>query len=71
MLKSRDATTFKEWDLGQSYFLDGEKGLEFHKTAFLSFPRAGNSFLRRLIENCTGIVTGASVGLNSGTGVQI
>ncbi len=32
--------------------------------SFVSFPRSGNSFLRRFIEQITGIVTGSDIGLD-------
>ena len=40
-----------------------------HKVGFCSFPRSGSSFLRRLIENCSGIVTGSSISLHTATGL--
>ena len=48
---------------GHNYFLDGTVHLNDPSIAnhvqFTSFPRSGNSFLRRLIENVTGIETGS------------
>ena len=43
---------------GHFRFLDGEPNPS-NKVAFMSFPRSGNTFLRRYMELCTGVVTGA------------
>ena len=32
-----------------------------HMVAFQSFPRSGNTFLRRYLEQITGVVTGADM----------
>ena len=37
-------------------FLDGEK---IEQVFFASFPRSGNTWLRKLLEVITGIITGA------------
>lgn len=72
MLISTDASKYEDWTFfGQLRFLDGEPGVQDHKVGFCSFPRSGNSFLRRLIENCTGIVTGSSISLHTATSLQI
>ena len=42
----------------QFRFLDGQSMDGWH-TGFCSFPRSGNSFLRRLLEESTGIFTGS------------
>jgi hypothetical protein len=45
---------------GDSYFIDPVKGLPVgQKVGFISYPRSGNSFTRRLTEAVTGIVSGA------------
>lgn len=71
MLKSKDENLFNEskwvWD-GDFKFLDGEKAET--KIAFNTFPRSGNSFLRRLLEQVTGISTGATVMLHTATSLQ-
>lgn len=68
MLKSKDASLFEQsqwmWN-GDFKFLDGEKLPS--KIAFNTFPRSGNSFLRRLLEQVTGISTGATVQLHTST----
>ena len=70
MLKSTDASKFEEWTFfGSHRFLDGSSGVSDHKVGFCSFPRSGSSFLRRMIENCTGIVTGSSISLHTATGL--
>ena len=70
MLKSTDASKYEDWTFfGSHRFLDGEPGVADHKVGFCSFPRSGSSFLRRLIENCSGIVTGSSISLPTATGL--
>ena len=68
MLKSKDANEFEKsswmWD-GQSRFLD-KKPLP-SKIAFCTFPRSGNSLMRKLLEQATGIATGSTGSLNTGT----
>ena len=68
MLKSKDESLFKEnswiWD-GDFKFLDGQKLPT--KIAFDTYPRSGNSMLRRFLEQMTGISTGASVQLHTST----
>lgn len=44
---------------GTFRFLDKSVSLEGKKTSFTSFPRSGNSVLRKLIELSSGVVTGA------------
>ena len=68
ILCSKDESLMEEnawiWD-GHNYFLDGKVHLNDSSIAnhvqFTSFPRSGNSFLRRLIENVTGIETGSTM----------
>jgi hypothetical protein len=31
--------------------------------AFVSYPRTGNSFLRKILESCTGVFTGTDMNL--------
>lgn len=71
LLKSKDAQQLKEkeWMFdGEFRFLDGEKFDQ--KIAFNTFPRSGNSMLRRLIEQLTGVTTGATVSLHTSTSLQ-
>ena len=61
LLKSKDEALWEnaKWMFdGQFRFLDGEPN-KSQKVAFCSFPRSGNTFLRRYIEMLTGICTGA------------
>jgi len=76
MLKSKveaDFTAFAEHyagnEKGHFKFLDGEPLEE--KVAFNTFPRSGNSMLRKQLELITGISTGATVSLNTSTSLQI
>lgn len=73
MLKSKDEALFEEarWIFdGDFRFLDGAS-MEGKQVGFTSFPRSGNSFLRRTIEQLTGITTGATMHLHTSTTLQI
>jgi hypothetical protein len=64
LLLSKDLSRLEElkWideNGGTFRFLDNSASMEGLRTAFVSFPRSGNSFLRRLIEVTTGMVTGS------------
>ena len=61
LLKSSDAELWarSKWIFdGTVRFLDGQPNLS-NKIAFCSFPRSGNSFLRKYTELLTGITTGS------------
>ena len=74
VLKSKDVALLEEnrwiWD-GEFRFLDGQErlGFEGHRNhvQFTSFPRSGNSFLRRLVEQLTGTTTGSTMPLMTST----
>jgi hypothetical protein len=60
VLRSKDAKLWKnsEWMFdGEFRFLDGQPN-DCNKIAFASFPRAGNTFLRKYCELLTGVQTG-------------
>lgn len=57
------------WD-GEFRFLDGAP-LTNKKIGFTSYPRSGNSFLRRYVEQVTGITTGSSISIHTSTSLQI
>jgi hypothetical protein len=68
MLKSKDNSLLEKnkWIFDNEFrFLDG-KPLKT-KIAFCTFPRSGNSLMRRLLETATGIVTGSAGSLHTGT----
>ena len=46
---------------GEYKFLDSTVSMIGNRVAFASFPRSGNSFLRRMIEQITGVFTGSDV----------
>jgi hypothetical protein len=46
---------------GEPKFLDGKVSMIGDRVAFASFPRSGNSFLRKMIEQITGVFTGSDV----------
>ena len=61
LFKSKDEQLWQraKWIFdGEFRFLDGEPNLS-NKVAFCSFPRSGNSFLRRYLELLTGIASGS------------
>jgi hypothetical protein len=71
MLKSKDESLFNNMQYifdNEFRFLDG-KPLKT-KIAFCTFPRSGNSLMRRLLETATGIATGSTGSLNTGTYLQ-
>ena len=47
----------------QPKFLDGKVNMIGNNVCFASFPRTGNTFLRRFIEQCTGTTTGSDMPL--------
>ena len=51
---------FKWIEQESNRFLDGKVDMLPHSVAFSSYPRAGNSFLRRYIESITGITSGSN-----------
>lgn len=69
MLKSRDPSSLEacRWVYdGDFRFLDGES-INNERVGFTSFPRSGNSFLRRVLEQVSGITTGGTVHLHTAT----
>ena len=61
LLRSNDEELYERsrWMFdGDFRFLDGQPNPS-NKVAFMSFPRSGNTFLRRYMELCTGVITGA------------
>lgn len=46
---------------GEPKFLDAQVSMIGNRVAFASFPRSGNSFLRKMIEQITGVFTGSDV----------
>ena len=77
VLKSKDESVFRDyswlWD-GTSHFLDQKESLltehENHVT-FTSYPRSGNSFLRKYVEQITGIATGSTMPIHVATSLQL
>ena len=62
---SNDLEKYEEFkkkylESGQLRFLDGES-LDGFKTGFMTFPRSGNTFLRKYIELITGVATGSDM----------
>jgi len=72
ILKSKDEELMKKdswiWEGKESRFLDG-KPLR-NTIAFCTYPRSGNSLMRSALESLTGIATGSTGSLNTGTTLQ-
>lgn len=72
-LKSKDAAL---WEREHKKIFDGEfrflngKPVKSH-IAFLSYPRSGNSMMRRILEQATGLATGSNGTIHSGTTLQL
>ena len=63
ILLSKDLSRDKELDWiasGEMRFLDGED-IDGDKVCFQSFPRSGNTMLRRFLEVVTGVHTGSDM----------
>jgi len=61
VLGSKDEELFlkNKWIFdGKDRFLDG-RTKPGNKVAFVSFPRSGNSFLRKYLDKLTGVTTGS------------
>ena len=66
LLLSKDLNREKEldWIDKEGYrFLDKSEDMRGNMVAFQSFPRCGNTFLRRFLENITGVFTGADMNM--------
>ena len=66
LLLSTDLSRAQEldWiDQGELRFLDGE-GISGQEVAFQSFPRTGNSMMRKFLETATGIYTSSDMSLD-------
>jgi len=76
VLKSSDASLLADrkqkegWFDGDFKFLNNAN-ISGQRVAFNSFPRSGNSFLRRLLEQISGLSTGATVSMHTATSLQI
>ena len=62
VLLSKDLTRVSELRAltkGGCKFLDEKTSMVGNRIAFASFPRSGNSFLRKILESVTGVFTGS------------
>jgi len=41
------------------------KSIAGNKCSFISFPRSGNSFLRKYLESLTGVITGSDLSVKA------
>ena len=67
LLRSKDETAWEKskWVFeGQLFFLDGQPN-KSNKVALASFPRSGNTFLRKYCEMLTGIHTGSDFNIET------
>ena len=51
----------KDYRYNEYRFLDGQVDMRGNMVAFQSYPRCGNTFLRRFLEQITGVYTGADM----------
>lgn len=66
LLLSKDLNRLSELDWIQQQslrFLDGTVDMKGNVVAMMSFPRSGNTFLRRFLELCTGVFTGSDMNI--------
>ena len=73
VLRSKDVKLWKKsaWMFeGEFKFLDGTPN-NWNKLAFASFPRSGNTFLRKVCEMLTGVSTGADNTLHINVSLQM
>ncbi len=67
LLLSKDHEKFNELVVLISYsckFLDEQTPMDGNRVAFTSYPRSGNSFLRKILEQVTGVFTGSDLSLD-------
>jgi hypothetical protein len=69
-LRSKDLSLMEQDDVKQMFqgkknFLDGKVDLLTNKIIFNSFPRCGNSFLRKYLELITNVTTTSYMGTKS------
>ena len=73
LLKSKDEVLWENqkwiYEVTGGVFLDGEPLLG-NKIAFASFPRSGNTFLRKCLTLLTGVPTGSDNTLHTDTAMQ-
>lgn len=55
---------------GGCKFLDKKVDMTQHKVAFATYPRTGNSLLRKIIESVSGVFTGCDMQLDIAMGFQ-
>jgi hypothetical protein len=71
MLKSTDQSLMMQYVFdGNAALLDGSP-LGAEAIGMTGFPRSGTSFTRKIIEQVTGLATGSTVHLYTGTLLQI
>ena len=56
-------TEYESLISGKTKFLDSKVSMIGNRVAFASYPRTGNSFLRKILENITGVFTGSDMPL--------
>jgi hypothetical protein len=64
LLLSTDHSRMEEYQSlikGDCKFLDKKSEMIGNRVAFASFPRTGNSFLRKILEQVTGVFTGSDM----------
>lgn len=73
LFKSKDEALWQKnkwiYDVIGGVFLDGERQVG-NKITFASFPRSGNTFLRKYLTLLTGVPTGSDNTLHTDTSMQ-
>jgi len=60
-----------EWANNETRFLDRTVDMDGNRISFCSFPRSGNSMLRKYLESITGIDTGSDHWIEISTSLQL
>ena len=60
---SKDLSLDKNFNSEDFRFLDGSVNMTGNRVAFQSFSRSGNTFLRRFMEQITGVYTGCDMSI--------
>jgi len=75
MLTSDDSKLLEEWQFGDAEFFDikshNTPETMFEMVSYSSYPRCGNSFLRKYLQNITGIATGSDMSLEFAVDLQL
>ena len=63
LLLSKDLSLDERFKLNDYRFLDGSVDMTGNRVAFQSFTRSGSTYLRRFVEQITGVYTGSDMSI--------